>query len=110
LLIEAFRAAYGKTRDIRLVICGKGTLESHPGIITLGFCERIHDWIASVDCVVNANRKSYFDLSALETLSVGTSLAITPTQGYKVLLEHKSRGIFPILPNTSALEQFFCRH
>src|SRR5260370_1156680 len=83
LVIDGFRFAYEKNKNIRLVICGSGARESHPGVIDLGRCERVHDWIASVDCVVNANRQSYFDLSALETLSVGTPLAVTPTQGHK---------------------------
>jgi glycosyltransferase involved in cell wall biosynthesis len=107
LVIDGFRAAFERNNSIRLVICGSGPREMHPGIIDIGFSDRVHDWIASVDCVVNANRQSYFDLSALETLSVGTPIALTPTQGHKTLLEQRSRGVFELAPSAAATADFF---
>jgi glycosyltransferase involved in cell wall biosynthesis len=107
LVVSAFKQAWVYRKDIRLVICGSGDPEVHPGIIDVGQTDRIHDWIASVDLVVNANRKSYFDLSVMETLSIGTMIAVTPTQGHKMFLEGGSRGVISIEPNVDAFRELF---
>jgi glycosyltransferase involved in cell wall biosynthesis len=107
LVIDGFRNAFELKKQIRLVVCGTGSREIHPGIIDIGQTDQVHDWIASVDCVVNANRQSYFDLSALETLSIGTPIALTPTQGHKTLLEQQSCGMLKLDPSVAALTNFF---
>ena len=94
-IIEAFSRAFSKRKEIRLLLCGGGVSLPQKGVIDLGSQKKIHDWIFSVDCVVNANRQSYFDLSVMETLSVGKTLAYTATGGHKELLEFRSPGLFP---------------
>ncbi len=93
LVIDAFRLAYEKRKDIRLVVCGGGDAIHIPGVIDVGFSTRIHDWIASVDYVVNANRQSYFDISVMETLAIGTPIIMTATYGHEVFQEWASPGI-----------------
>jgi len=91
LLLEAFKRAYLRRPELRLVLIGSGKTET-PGIIDLGYSQRPHDWIASVDWVINCNRQSYLDLSVLETLANGTPLLMTCTWGHEVF-KNASPGI-----------------
>lgn len=93
LVREAFHLAHQKRKDIRLVICGGGDAISDPGVIDVGFSSRIHNWIASVDFVINANRQSYLDLSVMETLAIGTPIIMTATHGHEIFQEWASSGI-----------------
>lgn len=90
IVVDAFSKAYAQRPDLRLVICGTGEPLRLPGVIDVGFTARIHDWIASVDCVVNANRQSYLDLSVMETLAIGTPLVMTATHGHEIFRQFSS--------------------
>lgn len=106
VLLNGFTRASASRANIRLILCGKGEKVNHPAIIDLGPSDRIHDWIASSDCVINVNRQSYFDLSVMETLSVGVPVALTATNGHAELVG-RSPGIFPIEPDEDAVCSFF---
>jgi glycosyltransferase involved in cell wall biosynthesis len=86
LVIEAFNKAYMQNSRIRLLLAGSGILCDDPGVIDLQVTARPHLWMRSVDCVVNANRQSYFDRSIIEGLSIGARLLIACTHGHSELL------------------------
>ncbi len=90
---EAFSKAYASRQDLRLIVCGSGEPLLDPGVIDIGFTSRIHDWIASVDCVVNANRQSYLDLSVMETLAIGTPIIMSATHGHEVFQQFNSADL-----------------
>lgn len=83
ILMEAFRQARSKRADIRLLLVGKGELCQEPGVIDIGFSSTPLNWINSVDYVVNTNRRSYFDLSVMETISIGVPIILSNTDGHK---------------------------
>jgi glycosyltransferase involved in cell wall biosynthesis len=93
LIVQAFAQAIKVRPDLRLIVCGHGEPIHAPGVIDVGFTSRIHDWIASVDCVVNANRQSYLDLSVMETLAIGTPLIMTATHGHEIFSNWQSPGL-----------------
>jgi glycosyltransferase involved in cell wall biosynthesis len=105
VILAAFRNAREQRPEIRLVLCGRGELIDEPGVIDVGPTTRVHDWIAACDCVVNGNRQSYFDLSVMETLAVGTPLAMTATGGHSWFLGKEHEGL-RMLPNTDGEEGF----
>ena len=95
LIIEAFKRAYAQRPTIRLILLGKGEKVDLEGVIDVGFSNAPHDWMASVDYVISANRQSYFDLTVLEALSVGAPLLMSCTWGHRVFKD-VSPGIFDI--------------
>jgi len=78
---------------MRLILVGGGNAVSHPGVIDVGFSPEPAAWIASCDYIVSANRQSYFDLSIMEALSLGTPAIICCTGGHKEFLNLASEGI-----------------
>jgi glycosyltransferase involved in cell wall biosynthesis len=107
LVIEAFKRASVRRPAIRLILLGKGEKVDLPGVIDVGFSTSPHDWMASVDYIISANRQSYFDLTVLEALSVGAPLLMTCTDGHQVL-RGASPGIFDIgEPNVEDIERAF---
>ena len=94
---DIVRAAFAKARtsrpDLRLILCGDGEAVRDDGVIDVGFTTRIHDWIASADCVINANRQSYLDLSVMETLAIGTPIVMTATHGHSMFRNFNTTGI-----------------
>lgn len=92
IVLKAFRKAYIKRKDIQLIIGGKGPEITEPGVCDIGFTTSSTNWFASVDHVFNANRKSYFDLSVMETLSVGTPITMTTNFGHRYFKD-KGPGI-----------------
>jgi glycosyltransferase involved in cell wall biosynthesis len=108
IAIEGFRLAHEKSSKLRLLLIGQGPKVSAPGVIDLGPQQRVHDWIASVDCVVNTNRQSYFDLSVMEALAVGRPLIFTMTGGHKDLAGAAQR-LEAIAPTAPALTDAMLR-
>lgn len=96
LIKGAFERAFNFNKSIRLIIIGHGEEWQHPGVIDLGPSSTPYNWIHSVDYVVNANRQSYFDLSIIESLSVGTPIIFNPTFGHSELLAYNSRGLIAL--------------
>lgn len=92
-VFSAFREAHARRPDLRLIVCGAGERLDHPGVIDVGFTNRVHDWIASADYVVNANRQSYLDLSVMETLAIGTPLLMTCTHGHEIFRPWAGPGL-----------------
>lgn len=92
IVLEQFKRAYEINKNIRLILIGKGDTISHEGIIDMGFSKNPYLWYKSVDYVINANRKSYFDLSILEVLSIGTPIIMSSNYGH-IFFNNSSKGI-----------------
>jgi glycosyltransferase involved in cell wall biosynthesis len=107
LIIEAFKRAYMQRSEIRLILLGNGEKIDLDGVIDIGFSNAPHDWMASTDYVITANRQSYFDLAVLEALSVGAPLLLSCTWGHCVF-KNASPGIFDIgAPNVQNIQKAF---
>lgn len=104
ILKIAFEDAFLINQNIRLILIGNGPPWEHPGVIDIGHSNNPQKWIHSVDYVVNVNRQSYFDLSIIESLSVGTPIVFTPKFGHSELLLHKSNGLIPLKKSGSDKE------
>ena len=73
----------------------------------MGFSVRVHDWLASCDYLVSANRQSYVDMVILEALSVGTPIMMTMNAGHEIF-RRQSSGIQEILnPYGLELQRLF---
>jgi glycosyltransferase involved in cell wall biosynthesis len=92
IVLREFEKAYKQRKDIRLIIAGNGSKIEQDGVVDIGFTTTPLNWFKSVDFVINANRQSYFDLSVLEVLSVGTPLILALNWGHK-FFKNKSKGI-----------------
>jgi len=95
LLIEGFKRAYNSNNDIRLILVGDASGSDCPGVVSLGKSTNPALWMRSVDYCVNVNRKSYFDRSVIEALSLGVPLLIACTFGHSEL-RGASPGIYDI--------------
>ncbi len=96
IIIQAFEQAYRTDASLRLLLVGGGDPVRHPGIIDLGRSEEPGNWIAACDFFVSANRQSYFDLSVMEALSLGTPLIIASTGGHRFFADLNAPGITAI--------------
>jgi hypothetical protein len=70
--------------DVNLILLGsKNQSDEYPNnIFDLGFSNQPMNWANSVDYVINTNKQSYFDLSIIETLSVGAKILMTNNFGH----------------------------
>ena len=98
LVLDAFKAAYAIDNSLRLLVVGKGEPLEIPGVLDIGYSDQPANWFAVCDYLVSANRQSYFDLSVMEALSLGTPLIITCTNGHKFFGEIETPGVIA-LPN-----------
>lgn len=98
IVLQAFGKAREKHPELSLILVGNGELVKAEGVTDIGFSCRPHDWINSCDFVINCNRQSYFDLSAIETLSVGTPFIVSENFGHKIFSSFPQSGIIPIGP------------
>ncbi|MUG94039.1 glycosyltransferase [Scytonema sp. UIC 10036] len=97
IILNSFQEAYKLRKNLNLILLGLGKqILSEEGIYDIGFSSSPHQWIYNCDYVINCNRQSYFDLSVLETLSVGTPLIISTNFGHQQLAEDNSQGIIDI--------------
>ena len=96
IILDAFKQANLINSNINLILLGNGQRINGKNIYDLGFSSTPHLWIKSVDYVINCNRQSYFDLSVLETLSVGTPLLMSATLGHELYKNFTSEGIIDI--------------
>jgi glycosyltransferase involved in cell wall biosynthesis len=103
IIIEAFKQAYQKDSTLRLLLVGGGEPVQLPGVIDLGRSEEPGNWIAACDYFISANRQSYFDLSVMEALSLGTPLIIASTGGHQYFGKLVSPGITAIAKANSDL-------
>lgn len=93
LMLDAFKLAYAQDANIRLLVVGGGEPIDSPGILDIGSSEDPASWLSMCDYIVNANRQSYFDLSLLEALSLGTPVILTATGGHQYFLDKPSPGM-----------------
>ncbi len=98
LVLEAFQKAHEQDASLRLVVVGRGEKISVPGVIDIGYSNNPAAWLFSCDYLISANRQSYFDLSVMEALSLGTPLIINRTGGHCYFKDIDSAGIYS-LPN-----------
>lgn len=82
IVIEAFRKAREKRKDINLVIIGNGEKINEEGITDMGFSKNPIGWYNSADYLINANRQSYFDLSVIEALTTGIPIIMSDNFGH----------------------------
>lgn len=95
IVIDAFRHASKQRDDLHLFIAGNGSRFDDKNITCLGRIDKPEVWLSSVDYMLNLNRKSYFDLSIMEALSVGTPIVMSHTDGHADL-KGRSRGIISL--------------
>lgn len=101
IVLDAFQRAYDIDRSLRLLIVGDGDRIDLPGVIDVGRSGHPADWIGACDYLVSANRQSYFDLSVMEALSLGTPLIIACTGGHSFFLDIGTPGL-TTLPTADA--------
>jgi glycosyltransferase involved in cell wall biosynthesis len=81
-LINEFKEICKFRKDLNLFIAGDGEKVVHEKIFDIGKTDKAYDWINSVDFVISLNKTSYFDLNIIETISIGTPLIMTTTEGH----------------------------
>lgn len=96
IVLAAFRHMRQRYEKANLVVIGSGDKIEEEGIMDIGFSNCPHDWISSCDFVINCNRRSYFDLSVLETLSIGTPLIMSTNEGHAVFAPKECPGIISV--------------
>ena len=101
IVLDAFGRAHHDDESLRLILVGRGRTVSAPGVIDVGFSQTPAIWLSSCDYLVSANRQSYFDLSVMEALSLGTPLIIACTGGHRYFMDADSKGIVR-LPGSEA--------
>ena len=82
IVLETFRKAREKRKDINLVIIGNGEKINEEGITDIGFSKNPIGWYNSADYLINANRQSYFDLSLIEALITGIPIIMADNFGH----------------------------
>ena len=92
IVLENFKKAQKKRKDINLIIVGNGEHIESEDIYDVGATNTPLNWYYSADYIINANRQSYFDLSVIEALSTGTPLILASNYGHNYYQE-KSSGI-----------------
>jgi glycosyltransferase involved in cell wall biosynthesis len=104
IVLESFKKAQKKRKDINLIIVGNGEQIKSENIYDIGATNTPLNWYYSVDYIINANRQSYFDLSVIEALSTGTHLILANNYGHNYY-QDKSSGIINFNSNDNeALE------
>ncbi len=106
LLVEAAKIILDKNTTSYFFIIGNR--DSLPAMnntrwIETGWTDDPQRFISASDLVVIPNRHSYFDLSVLETLSLGKPMLLSNTGGNKYFKQFHSPGIFYHEPGTESL-------
>lgn len=83
IVLDSFIEAAKQRDDIQLIIAGGGNQVHEKNVFDIGFINNPQQWYHNTDYVINANRKSYFDLSVLETLSAGGRLIMADNFGHQ---------------------------
>ncbi len=94
VVIDAFSRAHAVDPSLRLILLGGGAPVDAPGVIDVGRSDEPAIWIAACDYLVSVNRQSYFDLSVMEALSIGTPLIMACTGGHGYFGTVHSPGIY----------------
>lgn len=95
ILIEAAKKILSKNKNIYFVVVGESTRApiTSPNWIQLPFTKKPGNYINAADAVLCPNRGSLFDLSMIESLSLGKVIICNYVGGYKWLKE-KISGVF----------------
>lgn len=106
LLVEAARSLLEKNIAVYFLVIGNN--EEAPVInnnrwIETGWTNDPQSFIAASDITVVPNRHTYFDLSVLETLSLGKPLLLSNTGGNKYFKQFHSPGILYHEPDAESL-------
>ena len=111
VVLESFQNAYRTDPSLRLLLVGRGEPVQSPGVVDIGYSEDPASWLAACDYLVSANRQSYFDLSVMEALSLGTPMIIACTGGHRYFADAHSPGIVPLhAVEGEALTRSFLAH
>jgi glycosyltransferase involved in cell wall biosynthesis len=101
IVLESFQKAYQSDPSLRLILIGSGEPIRLPGVVDIGQSAEPASWLVVCDYLISANRQSYFDLSVMEALSLGTPIIIAYTGGHLEFGEIQTSGIIP-LPELNA--------
>jgi glycosyltransferase involved in cell wall biosynthesis len=96
IVVQAFQRAHGLDPRLRLLVVGGGDLIKSPGLIDVGSSTEPGSWFAACDYLLSINRQSYFDLSVMEALSIGTPLIMACTGGHLYFKDIQSPGIISL--------------
>lgn len=71
-------------KDCNLILLGKKykNFECPQHIYDVGYSSQPMNWANSVDYIINTNKQSYFDLSIIESLSIGARILMTNNFGH----------------------------
>lgn len=83
IVLNSFNGALKYRDDLNLILIGGGNKIETKNIYDLGFSSSPLNWYNSVDYVINANRKSYFDLSVIEALSTNVKMIVADNFGHE---------------------------
>lgn len=106
LLVEGAPAALDATGAWMVVAGGAGPVapSTHPRWRELGWIGNAPDLIGAADVFVLPNRRTYFDLIALEVMAAGTPLLASATGGNKALAR-ESEGVVLFEPTLQGLRE-----
>jgi glycosyltransferase involved in cell wall biosynthesis len=106
LLIAASKKILDKNKDVYFFVVGvKEPLPAidNPRWIETGWTGGPESFMAASDIIVAPNRHTWFDLSVLESLSLGKPLLLSDTGGNKHFKQFNAPGIIYHQPNTDSL-------
>ncbi|MFV0222425.1 hypothetical protein OBK16_08260 [Empedobacter falsenii] len=83
IVMDSFKKLTKYRDDVNLLLIGGGEQIKERNVYDLGFSSTPLNWYYSVDYVVNANRKSYFDLSVIEALSTNVKMILADNYGHE---------------------------
>lgn len=95
ILIEGAKKIFEQNHNIHFVVAGEQRQNpalEHENWHEIPFVTNPGDYINMADACITANRGSYFDLSMIEILSIGTPLISSSVGGYK-WLKDKTDGV-----------------
>jgi glycosyltransferase involved in cell wall biosynthesis len=106
LFVNAAKTLLQKHRNIYFLVVGKKEpipAMIHSNWIETGWTDDVQSCIAASDIMIVPNRYTYFDLSVLETLSLGKPVLLSNTGGNKYFKRFNSPGIFYHEPTVESL-------
>ena len=105
---DSLISMFGKLDGVTVLCCGKETGIRHPESpcwIETGWTDDPYSYVNASDLFILPNRETFFDLSLLETLSVGKSSLISYTGGNKVFKDREECGIYTYGSEEEALNR-----
>ena len=106
LFVNAAKTLLEKDRNIYFLTVGKKATTPamiHSNWIETGWANDVQSFMAASDIIIVPNRYTYFDLSVLETFSLGKPVMLSNTGGNKYFKRFSSPGIFYHEPTVESL-------